>query len=48
MESMREKMKSIKSEELLNRFRSKDDLYKYITVQSNDIQWFIIVVLIHL
>jgi hypothetical protein len=28
------KLKKIKSEELLSRFRSKEDLYKYLTNQS--------------
>jgi hypothetical protein len=31
MDNIKEKLKSIKSEELLARFRSKDDLYRYIT-----------------
>ena len=31
-----EKLKSIKSEELLERFRSKDDLYRYITTSSKN------------
>jgi hypothetical protein len=28
------KMENIKSEELLSRFRSKEDLYKYLVYQS--------------
>jgi hypothetical protein len=28
------KMETIKSEELLNRFRSKEDLYKYLVYQG--------------
>lgn len=34
MENLNERMKKIKSEELLHRFRSKEDLYKYLTIQS--------------
>ncbi len=34
MLGIQEKLKSIKSEELLSRFRSKDDLYRYITTSS--------------
>lgn len=36
MESIQERMKKLKSEELIQRFRSKEDIYKYLTVQSKD------------
>jgi hypothetical protein len=31
MENIHERLEKVKSEELLNRFRSKVDLYKYMT-----------------